>query len=668
VKIRQEYRTWRNLHPHTVQFWGGINRSAINSVRKPGTTINYKQFTLNYDGTFLRIALPSGRSLSYPFPRLATDKFGNAMVVFKDNAAGKWTDCRFGQGAYGGLWIENIVQAVSRDLLAAAMLRLEAAGYPIVLHVHDEIVAEVPEGFGSVEEFRRLITALPAWADALPLAAKVRNGLRFAKTEDKPKATPGANNDEDAAGEDNCSDDPLPSRAWMTPSRSADNDAEDQPPSATETLSEASRAEFEAILAYRTAVRPPEPHGSEQGQQGSGQRHDQQHEEYVHSRTQQHEEHGRAGYPHGERDTGHQIAFFIYQHADGRPYLGVKKTSTKQFPQYHWTGSSWAKGAPQGPKIPYRLPELIKAPLDAWVLICAGEKDAATAAALGFAATTNPEGERKGAWVPELNAWFAGRKRVAVMEDNDATGRAHVLEVAEALRGIVPDIRIVTFHDLPEHGDLTDWKERGHGRDDLLAKVAATKPHRPKPRPSPIRQWDGEPVPELEYSVPDRYPLDNVGLFSGEGGQGKSSLVEQLCVAHPLAREWLGCTPRQGPAIYIECEDAENVLHWRVDTGLRTITFHKNQYGPASATCFVRYENGLFLPVEGMSMDAAERASKADELFVILLRKFALFSSVVGQIVRLLLLILRSLAGARQSAQGLRSQRRVERPRRAAWY
>ena len=402
------------------------------------------------------------------------------------------------------------------------------------------------------------------------------------------------------------------------------------------------------------------------------------------------------------------------------------------------------------------------------MLIAAGEKDANTAAALGFVATTNPEGEGKGKWVAELNAWFAGRKRVAVMEDNDATGRAHVLEVAEALRHIVPDIRVVTFRDLLEHGDLTDWKERGHGYDDLLTMIETTKPYHPRPQASPIRQWDGEPVPELEYAVPDRYPLDNVGLLSGEGGQGKSSLVQQLCVAHVLFQEWLGCVPRQGPAIYIECEDAERVLHWRlkviaqhygvtlsqiadagfqmypladeenailvtapdksgivrptplydwlyelavdikpvmigiassanvfagnenvrtevqqfirllrriacvahgtvllvtqpsltgienksasheglagttqwhnavraravmksvrpedgVDTGLRTITFHKNQYGPPGATCYVRFENGLFLPVEGMAIGAAERAAKAEQIFVALLKKF----------------------------------------------
>ena len=491
----------------------------------------------------------------------------------------------------------------------------------------------------------------------------------------------------------------------------------------------------------------------------------------THEREEDHKQQSGSGngYPHGERDTGRQVAFFIYRDARGRPYLGIRKTSTKQYPQFHWDNSRWVTGKPNGPKIPYRLPELLDAPRDAWILICAGEKDADTAAGLGFVATTNPEGERKGAWVPELNAWFAGRKRVAIMEDNDATGRAHGIEVAEALRSIVPDIRIVTFHDFPEHGDLTDWKERGRGRDDLSQKIEATKPYHPRPQPSPIRQWDGEPVPELEYAVPDRFPLENVGLFSGEGGQGKSSLVEQLCVAHVLEREWLGCIPRQGPAIYIEAEDAERVLHWRlkaiathynvtltdiadsgfqmfaladeenavlatapdktgivrptplydwlyelagdlkptmigiassanvfagnenvrtevqqfirllrriacvargavllvtqpsltgienksvsheglagttqwhnavraravmktvrpegdsIDTGLRAISFHKNQYGPASATCFVRYESGLFLPVEGMSINAAERAAKADELFIALLKRF----------------------------------------------
>ena len=479
------------------------------------------------------------------------------MVMFKDNAAGKWVDCRYGQGAYGGLWTENIVQAIARDLLAAAMMRLEAAGYHIVLHVHDEIVAEAPIEFGSIEEFQRLITTLPDWAAGLPIAAKVRNGERFSKSEKPaPAPTPQTNyRDEINAGLKREGIEPI---SWEASCARYPDSGGPEITHQRPFVSVEPKANHSAPVENR-----PDPADFENsdGPHHSDDKND--------SGNEQHTE-NRDGYPHGERDTGRRVAFFIYRHADGRPYLGVKKTSTKQFIQHHWNGHGWVKGAPKGPKIPYNLPELIKAPLDAWIVIAGGEKDANTAAALGFASTTNPGGEGKGKWVPELNSWFAGRKRVAVMEDNDATGRAHVLEVADALRNTVRDIRIITFHDLPEHGDLTDWKERGHGRDDLLAKIEATRPYHPRPQASPIRQWDGEPVPELEYAVPDRFPLENVALFSGEGGQGKSSLVEQLCAAHALAREWLGCIPRQGPAIYIEAEDAERVLHWR----LRAIATH----------------------------------------------------------------------------------------------
>lgn len=85
-------------------------------------------------------------------------------------------------GSGGPFIVHNCAQAVSRDLLADAMLRLDAAGYPIVMHVHDEIIAEVPHGFGSVEEFERIMGTPPAWAADWPIkAADGWRGLRYRK-------------------------------------------------------------------------------------------------------------------------------------------------------------------------------------------------------------------------------------------------------------------------------------------------------------------------------------------------------------------------------------------------------------------------------------------------------------------------------------------------------
>ena len=104
---------------------------------------------LKSDGTFLQIELPSGRKLSYPNPRLIVDDHDQARVVYDDNSGGRFTACRGGYGAYGGVWFENIVSGIARDILVEAMFRIEAAGYPIMMHVHDEVVCEVPIGFGS---------------------------------------------------------------------------------------------------------------------------------------------------------------------------------------------------------------------------------------------------------------------------------------------------------------------------------------------------------------------------------------------------------------------------------------------------------------------------------------------------------------------------------------
>src|SRR5262249_18638155 len=143
-----------------------------------------------HDGSFLFMTLPSGRALSYPFATLMTTDREDCAVTFMDKQQGKWGPCRYGHGAYGGGWIENAVQATPRDIFTDAMPRLEAVGYPIVFHVHDELVAEVPEeSEHSAEEFTRIITEPPPWAAGMPIAAKGRNGPRLCNV-DPPKTAP----------------------------------------------------------------------------------------------------------------------------------------------------------------------------------------------------------------------------------------------------------------------------------------------------------------------------------------------------------------------------------------------------------------------------------------------------------------------------------------------
>jgi DNA polymerase len=181
AEVERFKQDWRATHPKIKKFWYDVDAAAWHAVRERGEVVRCGRIAFKCEGAYLFLKLPSTRKLAYPFPRIEIEDLEHQVVVFKDASAGQWRDCRNGDGAYGGLWTENIVSAISRDLLAAAMMRIEAAGYGIILHVHDEVVAEVPEGFGSTDEFIKLMTALPSWALGLPAAAKAWRGKRFRK-------------------------------------------------------------------------------------------------------------------------------------------------------------------------------------------------------------------------------------------------------------------------------------------------------------------------------------------------------------------------------------------------------------------------------------------------------------------------------------------------------
>ena len=491
---------WRAQHPMVVQFWYGTDRAAIRAIRNPGTEQQVGRLVFRYDEPFLRIRLPSGRSLSYPFARIYSDERGHDRVTFLDNAGGKFTDCRFGNGAYGGLWTENIVSAIARDLLAGALIRLEAAGYPVVLHVHDEIVAEVPDGFGDVEEFKRITVALPEWAAGLPVAAKVRNGPRFAKTAAE----------EPAAG----------SPPW-----------EPEAPSAAPEPEKRAQAE-------------PEPEAQVKHEQPRDERND---------------------YASGEEPRGTARNAYVYANDHGDPWLRVIRTSNHTFPTFHWKNGGWVTGWPPHPFYPFRLKECLAAPADQPVIVCEGEKDCLTAVALGFDCTTCNHGGA-GKWYAEHAKWFGGRSRAIIAEDNDAAGRAHVAKVATTLHAVgVQDIRIVRFTELDEHGDLSDWIALGHTREEFLARADAAPKFEPPKLPFiNMSNWDNEPIPEQQWTVPDKIPRGHCAIFYGEGGAGKSMEGLHLCAAHSIKREIWFTLPEQGPALFVDTEDSEEVIHRRL--------------------------------------------------------------------------------------------------------
>ena len=158
---------WRKANPHITQFWWDVDAAAIKAVTEKQKT-KVGRIIFEYKSGILFITLPSGRKLSYVKPRMAVNKFGRDGLTYEGISENKkWSRIE----TYGPKLVENIVQGTARDLLAEAMLRVEKKGYPIVMHCHDEIIAEVPEGTGSVDEMCEIMAVQPRWAEGLPLRA-----------------------------------------------------------------------------------------------------------------------------------------------------------------------------------------------------------------------------------------------------------------------------------------------------------------------------------------------------------------------------------------------------------------------------------------------------------------------------------------------------------------
>ena len=126
--------------------------------------------TFHYQKGILFITLPSGRSLAYVRPKIGIDeRFGKEQLMYEGTEQGSKQWGRI--PTYGGKLTENIIQAIARDCLAIAMLRLDEVGYRINFHVHDEVVLDVPIDTGSMENVEELMGQSIEWAPGLPLGA-----------------------------------------------------------------------------------------------------------------------------------------------------------------------------------------------------------------------------------------------------------------------------------------------------------------------------------------------------------------------------------------------------------------------------------------------------------------------------------------------------------------
>jgi DNA polymerase len=159
---------WRQANPNIVRLWYAAEKAAVTAVREKTTVPLAHGVQYRYDAGILFADLPSGRSLAYPNARIKPDpNFGKDGVVFDGWDKNKWMT----QRTYGGRLVENLVQAIARDCLAVSMTRLDQEGYNIVMHVHDEVILDVPIDTGSLENVTTIMSQPIKWAPGLPLKA-----------------------------------------------------------------------------------------------------------------------------------------------------------------------------------------------------------------------------------------------------------------------------------------------------------------------------------------------------------------------------------------------------------------------------------------------------------------------------------------------------------------
>lgn len=167
---------WRAAHPMIASYWHELQNAFILAAQTPGMTVHARKVSFRREGAWLKVKLPSGRFLCYPSPKVSED--GTCSYMGLDQYTRKWQR----QATYGGKLLENITQAVARDVMAHAMPLAEEEGYSILLTVHDELITETPDEVEfNAEGLSGIMARQPDWAEGLPLAAAGFEAYRYRK-------------------------------------------------------------------------------------------------------------------------------------------------------------------------------------------------------------------------------------------------------------------------------------------------------------------------------------------------------------------------------------------------------------------------------------------------------------------------------------------------------
>lgn len=185
-EIKDIVDKWRNTNPKIRNLWYSFNDAAIRVIQNGGSLrVRCCTFTRECDcirgTTCMTILLPSGRKLYYVEPSVGENRWGGPSITYMGvNDKNKWGRIE----TYGGKLVENVVQAIARDCLAQAIEHLEAAGLPVVFHIHDEVVidtAAFDTNDAMLDKVVKIMSTPIPWAEGLPLGADGWVGAFFKK-------------------------------------------------------------------------------------------------------------------------------------------------------------------------------------------------------------------------------------------------------------------------------------------------------------------------------------------------------------------------------------------------------------------------------------------------------------------------------------------------------